>query len=67
MIGREQLNAVEAGLLGAPRRLGVAVDTSSISASLIRWLPSESWNEGRAEGDQPGMNELSKSPCWPTW
>ena len=35
--------------------------------SVIAWLPSASWYEGRPDGDQFGANELSASPCWPTW
>jgi hypothetical protein len=40
--------------------------TSSISADVIAWLPSASWYDGRADGDQFGANELSASPCSPT-
>ncbi len=32
---------------------------SSISASVMAWLPSQSWYEGRPEGDQLGSKELS--------
>ena len=32
--------------------------TSSISASLIAWLPSESWNDGSPEGDQFGLEGI---------
>ena len=41
--------------------------TSSISATDIAWLPSASWYDGRPDGDQLGWNELSASPCCPTW
>ena len=41
--------------------------TSSISASVIAWLPSASWYDGSPDGDQFGAKELSASPCWPTW
>ena len=33
----------------------------------MAWLPSASWYEGSPDGDQFGANELSASPCWPTW
>ena len=41
--------------------------TSSISASVIAWLPSASWYDGSPDGDQFGAKELSASPCCPTW
>ena len=41
--------------------------SSSISPSVMAWLPSASWYEGSPDGDQLGAKELSASPCWPTW
>jgi len=34
---------------------------------VIAWLPSASWYDGSPDGDQFGANELSASPCCPTW